>query len=176
MGRLATINKTDVINARDYLRSTGKAHGIIAIRKYIGHGSPELIGRLLKGKDATDTPGFLPKRASPTVTEACAAKRYLLDALSSREKEVEHMRQAITQLEERVTAAETKCAVMTDLIRAKELEVLRQREIFENWKSDLQQERGPPKADTVKPSRVDSPVTPKSYRGAQLDLYKTNKE
>ena len=176
MGRQATINKEDVISARDYLRSTGKAHGIIAIRNHIGHGSPGLIGRLLGRGDTPGTPGFPIKSETHAVTKACAEKKYLIDALASGEKEIQRIRQTMTQLEERVTTAETECSVMTATIRAKEREILRQREIFENWKRDLEQERKTPIADTVQSTRLASPPTPKSYNVEQLDLYKSDNE
>ena len=176
MGRLATINKEDVISARDYLRSNGKAHGIIAIRKHIGHGSPGLIGRLLGRGDTTGAPGFPMKSETHAVTKACAEKKYLIDALASSEKEIQRMRQTMIQLEERVTTAETECSVMTATIRAKEREILRQREIFENWRRDLEQERKTPIADTVQSTRLASPPTKKSYNVEQLDLYKSDSE
>ena len=51
MGRTPTIDKSDVLRARDTLRQSGLPHGIIAIRKQIGRGSPTLIARLLRELD-----------------------------------------------------------------------------------------------------------------------------
>ena len=58
MGRTATINKDDVTTARDVLRASGKPHGIIAIRKHLGRGSPGLIGRLLGDGDRMRSRNF----------------------------------------------------------------------------------------------------------------------
>ncbi|MFT4563185.1 MAG: hypothetical protein ACI9BW_002939 [Gammaproteobacteria bacterium] len=55
MGRTATIDKSDVLRARDTLRQGGLPHGIIAIRKQLGRGSPTLIARLLRELDGQST-------------------------------------------------------------------------------------------------------------------------
>jgi len=51
MARVATISKNDVYLARDELRTEGLPHGISAIRKRLGRGSPGLISQHLRALD-----------------------------------------------------------------------------------------------------------------------------
>ena len=46
MGRTATISRADVARARTELRAAGLPHGITAIRRRIGRGSPQLIAQM----------------------------------------------------------------------------------------------------------------------------------
>ncbi len=46
VGRTATISQADVARARTELRAAGLPHGITAIRRRIGRGSPQLIAQM----------------------------------------------------------------------------------------------------------------------------------
>ncbi len=55
MGRHASITFDDVANARHQLISGQRPHGIIAIRKAIGRGSPQLIARFVRQIEKQET-------------------------------------------------------------------------------------------------------------------------
>jgi hypothetical protein len=62
MGRTATIDKSDVLKARDTLIQGSFPHGIIAIRKQLGRGSPTLIAQLLRELDGHPKGSLAPPR------------------------------------------------------------------------------------------------------------------
>ena len=104
MGRTATIDKNDVLGARDELRAAGRPHGIIAIRKHLGRGSPGLIARLLGELD-----GVAPTKLrvhAPTTMEAAISQitkaLYRQRPPSSGHLKNEDMSTAVTEIGPRI--------------------------------------------------------------------------
>lgn len=163
MGRTATIDKHDVSAARRDLRRAGKPHGIIAIRNHLGRGSPQLIGRFLAELEPSP-----PKRP-------VAAKLPLVEV----DSEITKLRLEMTKLEHRAIAAESQNALLRTAVESIRRELYSQREMFEKWRSDIQQERSPLAAPidelTVTiAGRTRSPKPPENVDinlGEQLDLY-----
>lgn len=170
MGRTATINKDDVTTARDVLRASGKPHGIIAIRKHLGRGSPGLIGRLLGDGDRMRSRNF-------SQTSGSSVANIAAPGLAAREQENAALHRAMRSLEQRVAAAEAKYTLISAAVIEKEQEIVRQREMFENWRADLLRSRALLANSTDQltvtiagPARP--PAAPaKSSTGEQLDLY-----
>ena len=163
MGRRATIDKNDVSSARGALRSAGKPYGIIAIRKHLGRGSPQLIGR------------FLAELESPS-------DRPHIDPESSRGEPqggFNKMEREMIALEQRAIVAESQNALLRASVKSVRRELSAQRKMFEQWRSDILQDRSLPREQIDKPAvtirgRARPTRSVKSIAintGEQLDLY-----
>lgn len=163
MGRTATIEKNDVSSARGALRRAGKPHGIIAIRNHLGRGSPQLIGRFLAELESPPSKRHIPPE-SPRV-EADA--------------ELSKMRRAMVTLEHRAIVAESQNALLRASVESVRQELFVQREMFEQWRSDILQVRSllTEPIDELTVTIADRARPPKSANnmtintGEQLDLY-----
>ena len=191
MGRQASINLEDVRSARDTLIAAQKPHGIIAIRRQIGHGSPQLIAKLLNQIDAESGPADgNPRYADRPDSDSASTVSLAWHDFS---REVEH----ILTHPPRSTAAhsdlnESRVAGLERLIKQQQNQLerletmnhnlgerlMQQQDLFDSWRHEQQAERQMLRHQLEQLTQLaGAKPAPKKRRkrGKQLDLYDDSK-
>ena len=187
MGRTATITRDNVKAARDTLRAGAKPHGIIAIRKRLGRGSPGLIRRLLGEIDGPSVADALiqsrtaldsSKRSHQSgASTSSVSKHYQSLTKSHLDADARRLQHRVIELERHAAAADEKIKLLEATVRKQDREVVRQQGVFEKWRSDLLRDRAllASSADELTVTIARPPrhvITPNA--SAQLDLYSTD--
>ncbi|MEM7468752.1 MAG: DNA-binding protein [Pseudomonadota bacterium] len=199
MGRQATISIDDVKDARAALVAAQKPHGIIAIRRKIGRGSPQLIAKFLRelGVSTEQESALSKQRAEPlTGVQSAGATRLeppkadsLSQAWNSFAFQVD---QSITelqtgasssgrntparldQLEHLVAAQQQQLSLLRDQNQKLGEQLMHQQDLFDSWRHEQHAERQMLKHQLDELNKLASRKTPggvKRKRGEQLDLY-----
>lgn len=191
MGRQATISLEDVRRARDELIAAGSAHGIIAIRRHIGRGSPQLISKLLKQITPSDEQARERHRpllagtytTTPTPNELNQAWQDFSDQVgellahsssSSAGPNSADYSQRLAALEQLVADQQRVLEQLRHLNTFLEEQLMQQQDLFESWRHEQHAERQMLKNQFDQLSKLASPSKPKprrKKRGQQLDLY-----
>lgn len=199
MGRAASINLNDVRNARAALIAADKPHGIIAIRKHIGRGSPQLISKLLRELDR-HSPGS--ETASPqsrgSSTDLNKAWRTVSDsiesfilandsypvitstsevAINTHEVDGKTPADKLEQLEQMVNRQQTQLDKLEAFNNKLGEQLMQQQDLFDSWRHEQHAERQLLKTqlDQLMQVVAKKPARKLKKRGEQLDLYKDSK-
>ena len=191
MGRQASINIEDVRSARDTLIAAQKPHGIIAIRRHIGRGSPQLIAKLLNQIDAESEPaGGNPRHAHSPDADPVSTVSLAWHDFS---RKVEHMltrpphsTAAHSQLDEnRVVGLERLIKQQQNQLERLETmnhnlgeRLMQQQDLFDSWRHEQQAERQMLRHQLEQLTQLaGAKPAPKKRRkrGKQLDLYDDSK-
>ena len=91
--------------------------------------------------NGAEFPRFSKKSDANPARGPRSTEKHLVGALALRDKEVTGLRQTVIKLEQRVARAEAKYAVLAAAMSAEEQEIVRQREMFDDWRTDLLRDR-----------------------------------
>ncbi|MGR8947759.1 MAG: DNA-binding protein [Gammaproteobacteria bacterium] len=185
MGRQASINLADVKRARDELIALNKAHGIIAIRRHLGRGSPQLISKLLAEiNGSSGTP------AHPAPPPPGASAKALGQAWQDFSAQVENLisTSSPTSLPRAASPDSERLDALEHLVRSQqhvldrlqtlhhhlEETLMQQQDLFDSWRHEQQAERQMLKNQFEQLSKLATASRPprkRKKRGEQLDLY-----
>ena len=187
MGRQASINLDDVRLARNHLIAQNKPHGIIAIRRQIGRGSPQLISKLLRQlinerSDETneiDVAMSSPASDSGDVNQAWQhfsqeVEQLLTSKIRSSSLSPppgEYRQQGLEQL---VSKQQQQLERLETLTRNLEERLMQQQDLFDSWRHEQQAERQMLRQQLEQLAQLagNKPAPRKKRkRGTQLDLY-----
>ncbi len=162
MGRTASITRNDVAEARETLRAAGQAHGIIAIRKHLGRGSPQLIGRFLRELDGQPLRVVADSAAEPIASAVASILTLLSQEIADTlersarvpsaatgaavqwpqgEDRAGESRPDLAALEQRALTAEAENTVLRDTVESLHREMDAQRDSFRAWRREDVRER-----------------------------------
>ena len=199
MGRLASITLDDVRNARTALVLANKPHGIIAIRKHIGHGSPQLISKLLSELDedliisqpqrlSSEKPSDI-GQAWQTVSEGIENLIQSSDAVmanvpSTTNVHVRDTSQAATdgprmdKLEHLLGQQQAHLERIEALNHKLEEQLMQQQDLFDSWRHEQHAERQLLKTQLEQLTQfvAKKPVRKVKKKTEQLDLYRDGQE
>ena len=191
MGRQASINIDDVRLARNHLIAQNKPHGIIAIRRQIGRGSPQLISKLLRqliNEPSVETNKIhtgTPSRASysPDINQAWQHFSHEVDQLltgttpsSTPISPTGEYRQQ--ELEELVSKQQQQLERLETLTHNLEERLMQQQDLFDSWRHEQQAERQMLRQQLEQLAQLAGnkrAPRKKRKRGTQLDLYDDSK-
>ena len=194
MGRQATINLDDVRRARDELIAANRSHGIIAIRRHIGRGSPQLISKLLtqirhSERSSAEADAHLYDASVATSHQQnsnelgqawrdFSAQVGTLLATSSSAVPSQPLSEdysaRLAALEQLVSDQQLVLERLRNLNTNLEEQLMQQQDLFESWRHEQQAERQMLKNQFEQLSKLASASKPKvkrKKRGQQLDLY-----
>ena len=187
MGRQASITLNDVKSARDSLIAENQPHGIIAIRRRIGRGSPQLITKLLAQISAQASDTRITQDPSGPAPEPNA--RNIDNTWRRFSAEVESLltntqvranngtssdEERINSLEQLVTHQQQQLERLNTLNHKLGEQLMQQQDLFESWRHEQQAERQMLRFQLEQLSLLASnQPAPRKRRkkGTQLDLY-----
>lgn len=187
MGRQASITLNDVKSARDSLIAENQPHGIIAIRRRIGRGSPQLITKLLAQISAQASDTRITQDPSGPAPEPNV--RNIDNTWRRFSAEVEslltntHVRanngtssdeERLNSLEQLVTHQQQQLERLNTLNHKLGEQLMQQQDLFESWRHEQQAERQMLRFQLEQLSQLASnQPAPRKRRkkGTQLDLY-----
>ena len=192
MGRQASIDLNDVKSAREQLIAANKPHGIIAIRRQIGRGSPQLIAKLLRQIDDeyATTNNSTRERKVPVPNHTGEINRAwrrfsgevegLLERTkttpaATRDSQPDERR--LHTLEQLVSRQQQQLERLETLNHNLEEQLMQQQDLFDSWWHEQQAERQMLRNQLDQLARLTDnkpPVRRKRKRGTQLDLYEDN--
>jgi len=193
MGRQASINLADVRAAREHLIASNKPHGVIAIRRQIGRGSPQLISKFVTElKDQSRPRGnttplssndadigiawHTVSRGIENIIERAATQHPAAQFQDAPADDKTLLR--LGKLEQLVLQQQDHLERIENLNHKLEEQLMQQQDLFDSWRHEQHADRLLLKTqlDQLAQFATKKPKTKPNKRGEQLDLYKDPKQ
>lgn len=191
MGRQPSITLDDVRIAQEQLVAADKPHGIIAIRRQIGRGSPQLISRFLDELNESNNTFSVTKVPSRRAQETSVSKAWetissqiesLLANDKPKQKDVlvtqsfhpsKYQDERLDRLEALVKQQRQHLARIESLNQSLEEKLMQQQDLFDSWRHEQYADRQLLKTqlDHLTQLATNKPARKRGKRAEQLDLY-----